>query len=153
MSTLEFGDRIGKTAKLSPSVSGFVFDEFRRLLLTRRMDNGRWCLPGGHIEPGESVAEACVREILEETGLQTEVVRLLGVSSNPHMIYTYPDGNRWQGIEIDVGLRVIGGKLAASDEVSEFGYFGLDDLDKIDLMESERAVVIAALSGSEPYVR
>lgn len=153
MSTLEFGERIGKTARLSPAVSGFVFKGHGKLLLTRRTDNGRWCLPGGRMEPGESVAEAAAREVLEETGLQTKALAVLGVTSNPHMIYTYPDGNRWQGIEIDVELRVIGGELSTSDEVSEFGYFALDDLDSIDLMESERERVLAVLSGSEPYVR
>jgi 8-oxo-dGTP pyrophosphatase MutT (NUDIX family) len=47
-----------------------VFDEERtKVLLTRRTDNGRWCLPGGGIDSGESAAEACEREALEETGL------------------------------------------------------------------------------------
>jgi 8-oxo-dGTP pyrophosphatase MutT (NUDIX family) len=40
-----------------------------RLLLTKRSDNGQWCLPGGGIDPGERPAEAAEREVLEETGL------------------------------------------------------------------------------------
>ncbi len=36
--------------------------------LTRRADNGQWCLPGGHVDPGETVAESCRREVEEETG-------------------------------------------------------------------------------------
>src|SRR5260221_147253 len=99
MAKLVFGDRIGRTAKLSTAVSGFVFNSKRQLLLTQRTDNGRWCLPGGRMEPGETVSEAVVREILEETGLNTRVVRVIGVTSDPGVIVTYPDGNRWQPVE------------------------------------------------------
>src|SRR5690349_21801151 len=54
------GERIGKLGKLVIGCSALIFDEKReKILLTRRSDNGRWCLPGGHMEAGESVAEAC----------------------------------------------------------------------------------------------
>ncbi len=69
MSTLRFGERIRKEGVLRPGASALIFDEAREgVLLTRREDNGRWCLPGGGMDPGESAAEACVREVLEEMG-------------------------------------------------------------------------------------
>jgi ADP-ribose pyrophosphatase YjhB (NUDIX family) len=53
------------------------------ILLIQRADNAHWGLPGGHVEPGESVAQAAAREVLEETGCEIEVGRLIGVYSDP----------------------------------------------------------------------
>jgi ADP-ribose pyrophosphatase YjhB (NUDIX family) len=53
------------------------------ILLMQRSDNGHWGLPGGHVEPGESVAEAALREVFEETGWRIELGRLVGVYSEP----------------------------------------------------------------------
>ena len=93
MATLIHGDRIGRDATVQFGCSAFVPNESgAKVLLTRRTDNGRWCLPGGRMDPGESAAETCVREVLEETGLQVEVVRLIGLYSSPNVIIAYADG-------------------------------------------------------------
>src|SRR5919202_1058485 len=52
-----------------------------RILLTQREDFEVWCLPGGAVDDGESVADAAVREALEETGLHVELTRLVGIYS------------------------------------------------------------------------
>ena len=60
-----------------------VRDQQGRLLLIQRghaPDKGKWSLPGGGIEAGESAEEAAVREVLEETGLDVRIVRLAGVT-------------------------------------------------------------------------
>jgi ADP-ribose pyrophosphatase YjhB (NUDIX family) len=71
--------------EISLSVSAVVWREpgSRELLLMKRSDNGHWGIPGGHVEPGESVTEATQREVVEETGYQIEVGRLIGVYSDP----------------------------------------------------------------------
>jgi len=54
-----FGERIAKEGTLRLGCSAIIFDEGReKVLLTRRTDNGQWCLPGGRVEAGESVSEA-----------------------------------------------------------------------------------------------
>ena len=56
-------------------------DRPREILLMRRSDNRHWGLPGGYVEPGESVVVATEREVREETGYEIEVGRLVGVYS------------------------------------------------------------------------
>ena len=84
MTQILYGDRLGKEGKIRLGCSAVIFDEQGRILLTKRRDNGQWCLPSGGMESGESAAEACIREVWEETGLHVGVKRLVGV-------YSYPD--------------------------------------------------------------
>ncbi len=70
MTQVLYGERLGKNGELRIGCSATIFDKARqKVLLTRRLDNGLWCLPGGHMEAGKSVEECCVREVFEETGL------------------------------------------------------------------------------------
>src|SRR3954471_6608454 len=87
------GDRIAKGAVIFVGAAAVIFDEKReKILLTRRSDNGRWCLPGGQMESGESAAETCVREVVEETGLRVEIVKLIGIYTSPHIVIQHRDG-------------------------------------------------------------
>jgi ADP-ribose pyrophosphatase YjhB (NUDIX family) len=71
------------------------------LLLMQRADNGHWGLPGGYVERGESVAAAAAREVLEETGAEVAVERLVGVYSDPsRQVIAYPDGRRVHAINL-----------------------------------------------------
>lgn len=54
-----------------------------RVLLTKRDDFQIWCLPSGSVEDGETVAEAARRETLEESGVEVDLTRLVGVYSRP----------------------------------------------------------------------
>jgi len=136
MCNLIYGDRIGTDARLLPVAVTIIFDETgENVLLTQRTDNGRWCLPGGAMDPGESAEEACVREAMEETGLDVRVTRLVGIYTSPDVIIEYADGDRCQVVAITFGAKVIGGELRLSDGTTDYGYFPVDSLDKVDLME------------------
>lgn len=155
MAKIVVGERIGKQARLTVGCSAIIFDDNREtILLTRRTDNGRWCLPGGAMEPGESLIEACAREVEEETGLLVKVGRLVGVYSTPHRIIEYADGNRKQLVAHSFEAQVIGGELTLSDETTEFGYFTVAKIAKLDLMEHHRERIVDALSDQIiPFVR
>ena len=129
------GERIGKTAPLKVGCSAIIFDSARqKALLTRRADNGKWCAPGGHMEPGESAAEACIRETLEETGLLVKVVKLIGIYTSPNRIVRYQDGNCCQPIVLSFEAVPIDGKLGLSSETIDVGYFSLEDMLSMEMM-------------------
>lgn len=135
MVTIIQGERIGRTGELAVGCEAAIFDESgERILIIRRRDNGQWCQPGGHIEPGESVAEACAREVKEETGLEVEVVRLVGIYSDPHRVAQYADGNRYHAIVLSFEARVVGGSLHDSDESSEMGFYTMEEIAAMDYM-------------------
>ena len=76
-----------EATRLVVAVSAFVADDTGRLLLIRRTDNYLYAIPGGGQEPGETVGQAVVREVREETGTEVESVELMGVYSDPaHVI-------------------------------------------------------------------
>ena len=149
------GDRIGKLGKLALGCSAVIFDPTRtKVLLTRRTDNGRWCLPGGRTDSGESVSETCIREVLEETGLQVRLIRLLGVYSSPHRLVEYADGNRYQIVALNFEAEPIGGSLTISDETTDYGYFSRDEMARMDVMETHVERLNDLFSGqSPPFVR
>ena len=79
-------------------VGAVVRDDNGRLLVVRRGQQpalGRWSIPGGRVEPGESDAEAVAREVLEETGLHVSVGARVGTVERPgpgdavYVIYDY----------------------------------------------------------------
>lgn len=136
MAKILYGDRIGRSGRVMLGCSALLFDATReQILLTRRTDNGRWCLPGGRVDPGETVAEACVREMLEETGLQVQVERLIGVYSDPNFILQYADGERCHVVALHFEVKAIGGTLSLSNETTEYGYFTWDNIQTMDVME------------------
>jgi 8-oxo-dGTP pyrophosphatase MutT (NUDIX family) len=100
-----------------PSVSAVILDARGRLLLQQRSDGGQWGLPGGSVEIGESVRDAVVREVQEETGLRVVPGRLIGIYSEPALqVVRYPDGNVWHYINVCFECAVRGGDLTTCDE-------------------------------------
>ena len=109
---------------IRPGVSAIILTG-EGVLLQRRSDNGLWGLPGGGVEPGESVSEAVVREVREETGLEVRPTRLVGVYSSPtnHQIVTYPDGNVIHYVSTSFECRIVSGTLACGTESLELGWY------------------------------
>ena len=100
------------------------------ILLEKRSDCSTWGLPGGRIEPGESVIETAIREAKEETGLDVEITRLLGVYSEPeNRIVTYLDnGDVVHLVDIIVEARILSGKLTISEESEDLQFFDIENL-------------------------
>src|SRR5438105_15883534 len=84
--------KIGHDLLLLPAVSAIIFNDRGEVLLHQSSDDGRWYLIGGAMDPGENPADACVREVREETGLIVVPDRLVGVYTSPTVVY--PNGDR-----------------------------------------------------------
>jgi ADP-ribose pyrophosphatase YjhB (NUDIX family) len=150
MTRLIQGERIGKQGRIRFGCSGTLFDPAReKVLLTRRTDNSLWCLPGGKLDPGESAAEACAREMFEETGLRVHVTHLIGIYSSPDWLVEYPDGNRVQIVAVNFEVELDGGDLSVTSEVSQFGYFSLEEIKDLDLMNNHRQRIEDAFAGKD----
>lgn len=149
------GDRIGRKGRLLLGCSATLFAEQQtKVLLTRRADNQRWCLPGGQVEAGESVAETCEREMWEETGLRVQVVRLLGVYSNPHRLLEYADGNRHHLVSLNFEVIWLAGQLGLSNETTAYGYFSRDEIASMDIIEPQKERVRDIWEGRDvPFIR
>jgi len=124
-------------ARLIPCVGAVVHDAEHRLLLVRRgrpPGRGLWSVPGGRVEPGESAAEAVVREVLEETALLVEPTATAGVVERPA-----PDGV--YVIEDFVARPAPGADptaVRAGDDADEVGWFDLEQLDLLPCVDGLR---------------
>jgi glycerol 3-phosphatase-2 len=117
---------INPDIRVKAGVGVIIVDDEGRILLEQRRDNGMWGLPGGGIEPGESVFQAALREVKEETGLNVRITRLLGVYSEPAegRIVTYPDnGDVAQLVDTVLTAEPIAGSLVMSSESLRLDFF------------------------------
>jgi ADP-ribose pyrophosphatase YjhB (NUDIX family) len=103
-----------------PSANVIVVNDDGAILLIRRTDNGNLALPGGGMDLGESITQAAVREVKEETGLDVEITGLVGIYTNPrHLIEYTSDGEVRQEFSVVFTAKPGGGTLTTSDEASE----------------------------------
>ena len=106
------------------TVDGVLFED-GKILLTRRATDpykGSWVLPGGHVDPDETVEQTVVREFREETGLDVQITGHVGVYSDPKR------DPRWHTVSNAFMVRNMGGTLTVNTEVTEFGFFAESDL-------------------------
>jgi 8-oxo-dGTP pyrophosphatase MutT (NUDIX family) len=136
------------------SASAVIFDRRGRVLLQQRSDGGQWGLPGGSVEVGESVTDAVVREVLEETGLRVSVRRLVGVYSQPELqVIRYPDGNVWHYVTVCFECAVRGGELTTCDETLALDYYAPGRLPATLLAHHRVRIRDARARRVAPFVR
>ncbi len=118
---------------------GGVAVSARGLLLVRRghpPDAGKWSVPGGRVEAGESDADAVVREVAEETGLRVRVDRLLGVVERPGpggVVYSIAD----------FAVEIVDGDLRAGDDAADARWVAPAELGSFPLTDG----LVGALTG------
>ena len=145
---LRLRERIGQELLWLPGATGVVLDE-DRVLLVERADNGWWTLPGGIIDPGEEPADAAVREVWEETGVEVVAERLVSVQVQDP--YTYANGDQAQFLDLTFRCRPVGGAARVNDEESTaVGWFDLDDLPELPSSHLH-ALRQASLDGKEAW--
>ena len=123
-------------------VYALIFDD-ERVLLAHRRDIDWWNLPGGGMEIGETVEETICREVREETGLEVQVERLVGVYSKPQK----------QEVVLTFRCKVIGGGLQATEESRACGYFSPAALPSNTLPKHRERINDALLNQQAAIVR
>lgn len=123
---------------LVPGASAIVVTGDGKIVLQRRADNDLWALPGGTMDIGESIGEAVIREVEEETGLHVEPDTVVGVYSDPNHVFAYSDGEVRQEFSVCFACHIIGGALRASDESHEVAAFAPDEIASLDMHPSIR---------------
>lgn len=121
-----------------PSVTAIVRNDAGDLLLVHKTDNNLWALPGGGVDVGESVSDAVIREVKEETGLDVEVLDLIGVYTNPRHVIAYDDGEVRQQFSLCFRTRLLGGQPQTSNETREVRFVSVADLDHLTIHPSMR---------------
>jgi 8-oxo-dGTP diphosphatase len=96
----------------------FVVKDDAVLLVKQNYGKRYWSLPGGMVESGESVDQAAIREVKEETGLDIRVKRVVGLYSKPSK----------DALAITFEGEVTSGNLKPSNEISDCRYFQFDRL-------------------------
>ncbi|MEV7778829.1 NUDIX domain-containing protein [Kitasatospora sp. NPDC088351] len=124
--------------RIVPAVTAFVLNDRDEVLLERRTDNGRWAMPGGVQEIGESISAAAVREVAEETGVRVQVVGMVGIYSNPGHVIAFADGEVRQEFSITLRAEPLGGTLRASSESFEVRWTPRSELDDLDIAPTTR---------------
>lgn len=119
-----------------------------RLLLTRREDNGLWCLPGGGVEAGETWAQAAAREAAEETGLQVRIDSVLAVYADPDAVIVYADGRRNQVFGVCFRAST-DDEAGLSDEVTQVGWFTRSETMRLPIVITHRPLVDAAFEPAD----
>lgn len=116
--------------KILPAVAAAIFNDKGEVLLQKRRDVNQWCIISGHVEFGETVSDAMLREIKEETNVDGKILRFIGVYSSPasqtyyyeretvHYITSYFVARL--NAEIKTGF--------SNNETSELRYFPIDEI-------------------------
>ena len=119
------------SARRVPCVGAVVVHDGRLLVVQRGHEPGRglWSVPGGRVEDGETVAAACAREVLEETGLVVEVGALVGTVERPS-----PEGATY--VIDDLECRVVGPSSAtAGDDADDVRWVTRDELEALPVVD------------------
>ncbi|EPD55421.1 NUDIX domain-containing protein [Streptomyces sp. HGB0020] len=137
-----------------PSGVAFVRNDAGQVLMIRRSDNGRWALPGGGHDVGESISDTVVREVREETGIEVEVLDLSGIYTDPRHVIRYDDGEVRQQFSICFRARPTGGELRTSDETTAVRWVDPADLPGLDIHPTMRLRIEHAgdASRTSPYI-
>jgi ADP-ribose pyrophosphatase YjhB (NUDIX family) len=142
-----------KANSLVPSVNVVVVNDAGEILMIRRTDNDNWAVPGGAIDLGESVAQAAVRETLEESGIECEITGIVGIYSDPkHVLLYTSNGEVRQEFSIVLTATPLSGQPTPSSESSEVRWVPVSEVREYTMDRSMRIRIDDYLAHKESPV-
>lgn len=110
-----------------------------KILLEKRKSEpgrGKWTIPGGLVELGESAEQTVKREVREETNLEVEQPKLIDVVNN--ITLDEDDRIKYHFVIVDYFVKLKGGKLKAADDAAQLKYVKFNEVENYDLTRSFR---------------
>ncbi len=134
-----------------PAVSAVVIRDGRVLMIKRANEpnKGKWSIPGGRLELGETTFEAARREVTEECGIEIKIVRLLNVAST--IIRDNTGRVMYHYVLIDYLAEYVSGEVIARSDAAEFRWVTREEMTKLDIAGQLRELleqVMASSAGS-----
>jgi 8-oxo-dGTP diphosphatase len=110
-------------------------DGGKLVLIKRKNPPPGWALPGGFVDVGETVEAACKREAKEETSLDVEIERLIGVYSDPKR------DARGHTVSVVYLCKIVGGSMKAEDDAAGIATFSKDEVAKLQIAFDHRQII------------
>lgn len=123
---------------IRPASAVAILNSRNELLMLHRRDNGKWTMPGGTLEFGESMAECALREVKEESGLEVEIKDIIGTYTDPDIRVEYSDGEVRQEFTIVYYGAVNGYDVTLDEESNDYCWIALDKVLHLPLTDSQR---------------
>ncbi|HEY3558753.1 MAG TPA: NUDIX domain-containing protein [Kribbella sp.] len=139
---------VGNQRLITPGPRAVVLDDTGAVLLVRRSDDNTWVMPAGGLELGESIWDALVREVHEETGLVVEAATPIAVYTGPQYWFTNAFGGEHQMFSVVFRVdRWSGSLLAETDETRDARFFARDELPPLRPVYQETLADLDAFDG------
>lgn len=128
------------------AVGGVVVSDGHALLIRRGHPplGGRWSIPGGILELGETILQGVARELGEETGIQSRALELIEVYEK--MVPDAAGQPKYHFVILDYLCEFQGGSLQAGSDVTEAAWVAEEDLERFSLTAAARCVVQRAFA-------
>ena len=122
------------------AAAAVVVKEGKILIIKRNFDpnRGKWSIPGGVIEVGETVRESAVREVYEETGLRVKIGKIADVVDN---IIHEGEKVKYHFVNCDFEAEYISGEVKINEEVSDFAWIEEEDMEKYNMTKGAASVI------------
>lgn len=125
-------EKIGNQLLFMPAVAGIIRNEQGKILFGRKHKEENWGLIAGAIEIGETPAQAMIREAFEETGLEIEPERIIGVYGGEENRFTYSNGHQVEYLTIVFECKIKEEKLNPdNEEMKDLKFFSEDQIPPI----------------------
>lgn len=131
-----------RVAEIVVAVAAVIWNDAGEVLLIRRTKEpriGQWSLPGGRVERGETLRQAVLREIREETGLEIEILGLAGVAETINDASVGAGGYHY--VLIDYGARAVSGEAKAASDAADATWFPFARLADLALWDETRRII------------
>ena len=140
---------------IHPAAAAAIINERQEILMLKRADNGKWTMPGGTMEFGESLLQCAVREVEEETGLKICLSDVIGTYTDPDIRIAYSDGEVRQEFTVLYKGECVSGNISLDEESTAWRWIPLNEVSLLPMADSQRKriedVVVYSQTGKKRF--